>query len=53
MQAKKLIDGGGMLGWGAKKAVLLAINAAVAKMTEDPSVSVDEEGLMWLLSQVG
>ena len=53
IEAKKLIDGGGMLGWGAKKAVLLAINAAVAKMTEDPSVSVDEEGLMWLLSQVG
>jgi len=52
MQAKKVIDGGGMLAWGAKKAVLLALNAAVAKMTGDSSIKVDEEGLMWLLKQL-
>lgn len=52
MQAKKIIDGGGMLGWGAKKALLMAVNSAVSKMTGDPSASVDEEGLLWLLKQL-
>lgn len=52
LQAKKIINAGGLLAWGAKKALLLAINSAVAKMVGDPSISIDEEGLMWLLSQL-
>lgn len=50
MTAKKVIDGGGMLGWGAKKALLLALNAALAIYLKGNSI--DEEGMLWLLDKL-
>lgn len=50
MAAKKVIDGGGMLGWGAKKALLLALNTALAVFLKGNTI--DEEGMMWLLDKL-
>lgn len=50
MSAKKVIDGGGMLGWGAKKALLVALNTALAVYLKGNIIN--EEGMMWLLDKL-
>jgi len=50
MSAKKVIDGGGLFGFGAKKALLIAVNAALAGLTG--GATIDEEGLMWILKNL-
>jgi len=50
MSAKKVIDGGGMLGWGAKKALLVALNTALAVYLKGKIIN--EEGMMWLLDKL-
>jgi len=52
LKAKEIIDGGGILGFGAKQVVLLAMNNALGNMAGDTSLKIDEDGLMWILKQI-